>query len=320
MLVREIILEGGNVFGGNTDRISRENIQPTLDRYFAELKQVFPRANINPSDFHPTGSVGKRSTSGDIDLAIDATKLFPRGISTQTVQQWNIKPEEFVQRFDQFKKRARTSSDEQVAMKTALVLISEYVNEHAPTIHMDPKKVTPGNAFGMFPQFDEEGNNLNIGIQIDWMVGHLPWLEFSYSSSEYDENSNIKGLHRTQLMLAMFQAKNFSFNHKVGVKDKATKEVVARTPEEALNLLNELFGISLSRAELDNYFTLHDSILNHPDYDSVIQIYLKILDKTRVDIPDDLQKYWIRNQKALGLSGKFLPNNSNLTKYQTETA
>ncbi len=205
-------------------------------------------------------------------------------------------------------------------MKTALVLISEYVNEHAPTIHMDPKKVTPGNAFGMFPQFDEEGNNLNIGIQIDWMVGHLPWLEFSYSSSEYDENSNIKGLHRTQLMLAMFQAKNFSFNHKVGVKDKATKEVVARTPEEALNLLNELFGISLSRAELDNYFTLHDSILNHPDYDSVIQIYLKILDKTRVDIPDDLQKYWIRNQKALGLSGKFLPNNSNLTKYQTETA
>ena len=60
MLVREIILEGGNVFGGNTDRINRENIQPTLEKYFAELKQVFPRANINPSDFHPTGSVGKK--------------------------------------------------------------------------------------------------------------------------------------------------------------------------------------------------------------------------------------------------------------------
>ena len=35
-----VIYEGGNVFGGNTERIDRENIQPTLQRYFLELKQV----------------------------------------------------------------------------------------------------------------------------------------------------------------------------------------------------------------------------------------------------------------------------------------
>jgi len=306
------LLEGGNVFGENTGRIAKENIQPTLDRYYAELQQVFPQAGITPNKFHPVGSVGLKSTSGDIDLAVDATELFPQGISSETVQAWNIKPDEFVIRFDQFKKRARTSSDEQVAMKTALVLISEYANEHAPTIHMEPKKVTPGNAFGMFPQYDEGGNNLNVGIQIDWMVGHLPWLKFSYASANYPEDSNVKGLHRTQLMLAMFQATNYSFDHKVGVKDKATGEVVAGTPDETLDLLNELFGLNLSIQQLANYHTLHDAIKGHPLYDNTMQIYLKILDRTRVDIPDDLQEYWLQHKDEFGLTGKFLPDSSNL--------
>jgi hypothetical protein len=43
---------------------------------------------------------------------------------------------------------------------------------------------------------------------------------------------------------------------------------------------------------------------------------LKILDSTRADIPLNLQKYWIENQDRLGLKGKFLPDNSNLTKYK----
>jgi hypothetical protein len=320
MLVREIIMEGGNVFGDNTGRINREHIQPTLDKYFSELQQVFPQANIKQDDFHPVGSVGLKSSSGDIDLAVDATDLFPQGITSKTLTAWNINPEEFVMYFDKFKKRARSSSDQQIAMKTALVLISEYVNEHAPTIHMDPKKVTPGNAFGMFSQYDDQGNNLNIGVQIDWMVGHLPWLQFSYASADYGETSNVKGLHRTQLMLAMFQATNHSFDHKVGVKDKATKEVVAGTPEETLALLNNLFKLNLSIQQLANYHTLHDAIKGHPLYDAVLKIYLKILESTRVDIPDDLQKYWIAHQKELGLTGKFLPDSSNLAKYRTEKA
>ena len=306
------LLEGGNVFGENTGRIAKENIQPTLDRYYAELQQVFPKAGISPNKFHPVGSVGLKSTSGDIDLAVDATVLFPRGISTQTLTVWNIDPSEFVTRFDQFKKRARTSTDEQVAMKTALVLISEYANEHASNIHMDPKKVTPGNAFGMFPQYDEQGSNLNIGVQIDWMVGNLDWLKFSYASANYPEDSNVKGLHRTQLMLAMFQATNHSFDHKVGVKDKATGEVVAGTPDDTVALLNELFGLNLSVQQLANYHTLHDAIKGHPLYDNTMQIYLKILDRTRVDIPDDLQEYWIQHKDEFGLTGKFLPDDSNL--------
>ena len=121
---------------------------------------TFHNAGISSNMFHPVGSVGKKSSSGDIDLAVSANELFPQGITSQSMQRWNIAPEEFVTRFDAFKKRARSSTDEQLAMKTALVLISEYINEHAPNIHMEPKKANPGNAFGMFPQYDQEGKIL----------------------------------------------------------------------------------------------------------------------------------------------------------------
>jgi hypothetical protein len=48
----------------------------------------------------------------------------------------------------------------------------------------------------------------------------------------------------------------------------------------------------------------------------VLDIYLRILDSTRADIPLDLQEYWITNQSRLGLKGKFLPDDSNLNKYK----
>ena len=77
-------------------------------------------------------------------------------------------------------------------------------------------------------------------------------------------------------------------------------------------LLNELFGLNLSIQQLANYHTLHDAIKGHPLYDNVMQIYLKILDRTRVDIPDDLQEYWLQHKDEFGLTGKFLPDSSNL--------
>jgi len=312
------IYEGGNVFGDNTERIDRENIQPTLQRYFLELKQVFPKANINPKNFVPVGSVGKTPTSGDIDLAIDATSMFPKGIE-DSYQDWNITPPQFTERFDLLKKRARASSDEQVAVKAILQLISEYVNEHAPNIHMEPKKVQPGQAFGMFPQFDTQGNNLNVGVQIDWMVGHLPWLKFSYGSvtpPTEGQSQNVKGLHRTQLMLAMFNAQGYSFRHVYGVMNMETKEIEADTPDEALNLLNSLYDMNISVEELSSYHELHNAIKDHPMYEEVLDVYLKILDTSRTDVPEDMQEYWVNNQKKLGLTGKFLPDDSNLDQYR----
>ena len=58
--------------------------------------------------------------------------------------------------------------------------------------------------------------------------------------------------------------------------------------------------------------------LSKEDFNSVADIYLKILDSTRADIPTDLQDYWIKNQDRLGLKGKFLPDESALIKYKKE--
>jgi hypothetical protein len=57
--------------------------------------------------------------------------------------------------------------------------------------------------------------------------------------------------------------------------------------------------------------------LSKEKIDQILDVYLKILDSTRADIPFDIQNYWITNQDRLGLKGKFLPDTSNLTKYKT---
>ena len=60
------------------------------------------------------------------------------------------------------------------------------------------------------------------------------------------------------------------------------------------------------------------SNLSEQDLNKVYDIYLKILDSTRADIPEDLQDYWIANQERLQLKGKFLPDDSNLVKYKVQ--
>ena len=58
------------------------------------------------------------------------------------------------------------------------------------------------------------------------------------------------------------------------------------------------------------------SKLSPEDLSGVFDAYLKILDSTRADIPEDLQEYWIANQQRLNLKGKFLPDDSKLVKYK----
>ena len=84
--------------------------------------------------------------------------------------------------------------------------------------------------------------------------------------------------------------------------------------------MNKLYGTNITQDVLNDYFELIDylkSNLSEQDLNNIYDTYLKILDSTRADIPEDLQDYWIKNQERLGLKGKFLPDDSNLTKYKT---
>jgi len=121
-------------------------------------------------------------------------------------------------------------------------------------------------------------------------------------------------------MLAMFSNKGYTFSHNYGVKDKNTQEIVAKNPQQAIDLLNREYNIDLDRASISDYFQLIEALeqgLSPDELRKVLDIFIKILDSTRADIPEDLQGYWIENQERLGLKGKFLPDESNLTKYKT---
>ena len=300
---------GGNVFG-TTASIKKENIKPTLLEFFRQFKKVFPKAEPFFREMKTLGSVGKKDVSGDIDLAL-SDKSF------DNVEDWGLDRNHIMKLFEAFKKRARTSTDDQIMKRAVLVAIAEKIDNSDTSIAVDVKGAGSGALFLSFPQFDTQGNQLEENVQIDINVGDVDWLEFAYYSNTYA--GNVKGLHRTQLLVSLFSNKGYTFSHNYGVKSRESQEIVASNPAQAIEVLNKEYGLNLDKETVGDYFKLMEALeggLSPEELHKVYDIYLKILDSTRADIPEDLQSYWIENQDRLDLKGKFLPDNSNLIKYQ----
>lgn len=302
---------GGNIFQGSS-QIKKEHIKPTLINFFKELKAVFPKAEKHFREMKTLGSVGKKDYSGDIDLALS-------GHVFENLQDWGVDPKRVEDLFIGFKKRSRTSTDDQLRKRAVIIAIAEKIQTANTDILVDMKGSGAGALFLLAPQIDEQGNNLGVGVQIDINVGDVDWLSFAYYSATY--TGNVKGLHRTQLMLAMFSEKGYTFSHNYGVKDKETQGIVATTPSQAIELLNKEYDINLTQDTLSDYFKLVAVLEKQVPKEVVESIYnrfLKILDSTRADIPEHLQPYWIKKQEELQLKGKFLPDNSALVPYKTQ--
>ena len=300
---------GGNIFN-STKPIKKEHIKPTLLQFLKQFREVFPKAEPFFREMKTLGSVGKKDYSGDIDLAL-------AGTSFDNIEDWGLDREYVNKLFEGFKKRARTSTEDQVMKRAVIVAIAQKIQESNTDILVDIKGSGAGALFLAFPQFDENNKQVGDNVQIDINVGDVDWLEFAYYSSSY--TGNVKGLHRTQLMLAMFSNKGYTFSHNYGVKDKDTQEIVAKNPQEAINLLNKEYNLKLDRASISDYHQLIEALekgLTPDELNNILDRFIKILDSTRADIPEDLQSYWIKNQERLGLKGKFLPDDSNLIKYQ----
>jgi hypothetical protein len=136
------------------------------------------------------------------------------------------------------------------------------------------------------------------------------------------KGSNVKGLHRTQLMLSAFQVAGLSFNHVTGIKDKATGEIIAVDPKTALSVLGKRLGFTITQADAEDYYRLQklfQTKMSPKDYSTLLDIYFKILDRTRADIPDNLQSEWLKRKDSLGLKGAFLPDDSKLKSYISES-
>ncbi len=303
---------GGNIFN-KTSNIKKEYIDNSVKKYFEECIRLFPKKKdlFNLSTIKYIGSAGKKAFSGDVDLGIDI-------INFKNPSDWHISEEDFNKDYIKMKKRARTATDDEIKLKALLKNIAIYINANSKLIEVEVKKVTAGNLFGMFPQYNEKNIKTDYYFQIDWMVGRLEWLRFSYYSESYE--GNVKGLHRTQLLLAMFDHLGYSFGHTKGVTDKEIKEVIASTPQEAIKILEDGYNIKFKEGDINNFFKIFQIIKNLKQElkKDIFDIYLKILDRTRCDIPLKLQNYWFTRREELGLTGKFLPEDSKLIEYRRE--
>lgn len=306
-------VEGGRVFA-NAESIVKENIYYTITAFIDSLKRVYPNAPFQYKDFFLLGSGLKKDISKDIDLGIDVKIL-----QIDQLNLYNISDEKYQVEFNLLKRRARTSTDEQLKLKAFLKLFGSKAQKEEDFISFDVKKTTTGQAHFMFPQYQSVLRS-SKQVQIDLMVGNPEWLKFSYYSESYE--GNIKGLHRTQFILHLLSYKGYSFNHTLGVMKKESRKVVAKNPEEVCNLLNMLYGIKMFQlSNIYNYTLLFKTFINQSnplDAEGVFDIYLKTLDSTRCDIPDTLQSYWVEHKQRLKLKGKFLPSDSRLQEFLKE--
>ena len=331
------ITEGGNVFAGETGSIPLAFIQPTLNAYYEELGRLFPVYVGEFETFQPLGSVGKKAKSGDIDLAVDVQELFPDGeVNPEDIKKWGLDPEAWKKQVEKLTKRARTSTLSQLGWKAFLQLLAAYINENSDLLDVDTKKIGPGKMFSLFPQFNEQGEiqiikneqgeDQIIGVQIDWMVGNIDWLTFSYfSDAPSDDEPLLKGLHRTQLIHALILAKNHSFSHTDGVTNKKTGETVAFSKEEILDLLGELYRNTVTLEDTLNFNTLYDWMkgLDESDRNQALRAYLIILDRTNGNkdldgsrcgyIPKALEQMYLSLYEKNAVKGKFLCKEANPT-------
>ena len=295
---------GGNVFG-TTSGIKKEHIQSTLNGFIDELCRIFPLRKEYLEGYKVLGSASKKDVSGDIDLALSNDLV-------KDSKSWGISQTRILEYYDKFAKRARTATHEQLMKRAFIVSVADVIESESELIGVDTKGSGSGSLFCTFPQLDENGDQVGMNVQIDINFGDLDWLEFAYYSDVYE--GNVKGLHRTQLMLSLFTYKGYTFSHNYGVKNKDTQEIVASNPEQAIKLLSNEYEVEFTKDILSNFFTLMTFIQNNlkEDSNSIFDIYLKILDSTRCDIPYPLHQYWRDNQERLGLTGKFLPDDSKL--------
>lgn len=320
---RQFLNEGGNVFRLSSEHppepIKREHIAPTLKAFQAELARWFPTMRTSFATMTPLGSVGKKPESGDIDVSYDAKYFMPDKEPNLTA--WGLNPTTFAARVAQHQKRARTSTLAQLQLRAMIEMVGERLNDQSDLIEIDTKAAGRGSLFASYPQFDEKNQMLDKRVQIDVNVGLPEWLAFSYYSEPY--TGNVKGLHRTQLLVALSVNKGKMFKHELGVMDKDTRELIAQRPEEFRDALSQMYGIPFDLATMNNFHKLYEFLkrrLTPQDFNNTRDIYLRILDSTRTDIPDELVDYWKQHQTRLGLTGKFLPDSSKLAPYRTEKA
>ena len=272
---------GGNIFKNKATSIPKHRIEPTINAYMQKLGEIFPIKAHSLTFFKPVGSAGKKDISGDLDLAIDSTHIV-RSFTGTELEKWGIDWDEWNTLYTKIHERARTATYEMSKMRALLTLISAKLAENNIDVG---DRVTAGNIFTCFPQHDENGPTEDY-VQIDWMVGNIEWLGWSYYSHG---ETDLKGLHRTQFLVALFSEIGYTFNHFSGIKKKDSKEWEITNPEDALQLLSEHYG-DINHSQTQTFAQLHSWLLRSDSdaYFRVVSRYRDILKRQKENVPNAL--------------------------------
>jgi hypothetical protein len=297
-LLKELYLnEGGNVFKNteyDTENILLANIEPTIKKFVEDLSKIFPNKKSTFAGLADKnnwlGSTGNKPQSGDVDIAYSSEHFFKDGQAD--TEGWGIDSNEYSQLYEKNKKAARSATDDQIQLKSLIQLIVKKTNSAGGDLFTSDKASGAGSIHFSYPQYSSTGESLGSRAQLDIDIGDMDWLKFRFNSELPKDDPNIKGLHRGQLMLAMFAALGYTFKSGRGFIRKETGETIANKPQEALEVFNQEYGPKqpLKLEIINNY----DKLMSY------IKSNLK---------PEDQEKTLTLFKEALRRADAYIPNN-----------
>ena len=298
-LLNEILIkEGGNVFKNSeydAQKILLNNIQPTVNKFAEDLGKLFPSKRISFKELTDKnnwlGSTGRKPESGDVDLAYTSDNFFING--KPDTKGWELDENEFDTLYEKLKKASRVATVEQIQIKALVQLIVKKINSNGGDLFASDKASGAGSIHFSYPQYTPSGEKLNTRAQLDLDIGDMDWLKFRFNSELPKEDPQIKGLHRGQLMLAMFAATGYTFKSGKGFVRKDTGEIIADKPQSAMEVFNDEYKpkAPLTLEIINNYNKLMDYVKNNlkpEDKDATLNMFREALKRAEAYVPDNI--------------------------------
>ena len=298
-LLNEILIkEGGNVFKNSeydAQNILLNNIQPTVNKFAEDLGKLFPSKRISFKELTDKnnwlGSTGRKPESGDVDLAYTSDNFFING--KPDTKGWELDENEFNTLYEKLKKASRVATVEQIQIKALVQLIVKKINSNGGDLFSSDKASGAGSIHFSYPQYTPSGEKLDTRAQLDLDIGDMDWLKFRFNSELPKEDPQIKGLHRGQLMLAMFAATGYTFKSGKGFVRKDTGEIIADKPQSAMDVFNDEYKPNnpLTLEIINNYNKLMDYVKNNlkpEDKDATLNMFREALKRAEAYVPDNI--------------------------------
>jgi hypothetical protein len=183
---KQQLSEGGNAVKG-VGPINQENSIPTYNKILSEFLPKLKLKNKHVASLGSTGKKGPKQTSGDIDIALDATELLKSN-------------------------KIDTYAD-----------LMDFIVVTVKSLGYDYKDMRSiGIVSIAYPIVNDDKLQADKLVQVDFMVvENLKHATWAFHSPSYLE-SNLKGLYRNELNFAVAKYAGF----KVTERDKESKEAV----------------------------------------------------------------------------------------------